>query len=205
VHPDAYAVLADPARAELRVKGSRFLALAYPVRDEAAAKGRRDAVAREHSDATHHCWALRLGHPDAPRARHADAGEPAGSAGPPIARALVAAGLSDLIVIVVRWFGGTKLGVGGLIRAYGEAARLALDAAPRAERLRVATLAGAFPYELEAPLRGLLARSGGSLLSADYGESVRWRVDIPRAALDAFRAAARDLSRGEDPFEVVEG
>ncbi|MBN2171508.1 MAG: YigZ family protein [Candidatus Krumholzibacteriota bacterium] len=205
MHPDAYAVLADPARAELRVKGSRFLALAIPVRDEAAATVGRDAVAREHPDATHHCWALRLGHPDAPRERHADAGEPAGSAGPPIARALVAAGLSDLIVIVVRWFGGTKLGVGGLIRAYGEAARLALEAAPRAERLRAATLAGTFPYELEAPLRGLLARLGGSLLSADYGEAVHWRVDVPRSALDAFRGEARELARGKDPFEVVAG
>lgn len=204
MHPDAYTVLAKPARAELRAKGSRFLALAHPVRDEAGAREVRESVVREHPDATHHCWAQRLGHPDAPRERHADAGEPAGSAGPPIARSLVAAGLSDLVVVVARWFGGTKLGVGGLIRAYGEASRLALDAAPRAERLLAVTLAGSFPYELEAPLRGLLARLGGIVQDAEYGADVRWRVAVPRSVAEAFRAEARELGRGNDPFKLAE-
>lgn len=200
MHPDAYAVLAGEGREELRVKGSRFLALALPVTDEAAAQAARQALAAAHPDATHCCWALRLGHPARALARADDAGEPAGSAGPPIARALLAAEVSDALCVVLRWFGGTKLGVGGLIKAYGEAARLALTAAPRGERLALVGLAGSFAYACEPALRALLDASQGRLLAAERDALVHWRLALPPSALAPFNAKAADIVRGPSPF-----
>lgn len=200
MHPDAYAALAQACSAELRVKGSRFLALCQPVRSESeAALFRRDAAAR-HPDASHHCWALRLGHPDRTLCRDSDAGEPGGSAGPPIARALQASGLSDILCIVIRWFGGTKLGKGGLIRAYGESAREALAGASVAERLVRVKLAGSFDYEHEPALRALLSRLDGRLLENRHDERVHWVLALPPSALSEYERAASDLLRGRSVF-----
>jgi len=203
LHPDAYEILAAPSEAELRVKDSRFLALALPLRSEAAAAERREELTRRHPDARHLCWALRLGPPAGGLLRSSDAGEPAGSAGAPIARALESAGLSDLLLAVLRWFGGTKLGVGGLVRAYGEAARQALAAAPRSLRMARVPLAGEIPYDLEAPLRALLQRLEGRLAACEYGERICCRVELPPSALAQFETALRDLQRGEFGFRAT--
>jgi putative IMPACT (imprinted ancient) family translation regulator len=204
MHPDAYAVLSGPGSAELKVKSSRFLALALPIADEATAERARTALARAHPEASHLCWALRLGPPARVLARADDAGEPTGSAGPPIARALLAAELSDAQCAVLRWFGGTKLGVGGLIRAYGEVARAALAAAPRGERLALLRLGGSFPYPLEPALRALLEAQGGRLLGSRRDAAVHWLLALPPSALDPFNAKAADLVRGPSPFSPVE-
>ena len=126
--PDTFLTLAAPAAAEPpKTKGSRFLGDALPVRTEAEALDAVAAVrAREHA-ATHVCWAFRLG-PGGDVWRTQDDGEPGHSAGAPILREIEARDLTDVVVAVTRYYGGTKLGVGGLVRAYGEAAAAALDA-----------------------------------------------------------------------------
>ncbi len=106
-------------------KGSRFLATVIPVADEAAARQEHAALAASMPDASHHCWAWRIAEPAIDRA--GDDGEPGGSAGRPILAQLTGRDLVNTAVIVSRWFGGTKLGVGGLVRAYGGAAAQALD------------------------------------------------------------------------------
>ena len=126
--PDTFLTLSAPASAEPpKTKGSRFVGEAFPVRTEAEAG---DAVAavrgREHA-ATHVCWAFRLG-AGGDVWRTQDDGEPGGSAGAPILREIEGRDLTDVVVTVTRHYGGTKLGVGGLARAYGEAAGAALDA-----------------------------------------------------------------------------
>ncbi|HYH78536.1 MAG TPA: YigZ family protein [Longimicrobium sp.] len=150
------------------MKASVFLATAWPVETEDEA--RRVLAAREKAtwDANHHCsaWKLRGG-----VSRANDAGEPGGSAGAPILAAIEGAGLVDVLVIVTRWFGGTKLGVGGLVRAYGEAAALALEAAPRrvgtvAERLRVV-----YPYAHTAAVMRVLERAGAAAVEHGYADS----------------------------------
>lgn len=119
------------------------MAIAYPAGDEAEARSTLESRARERFDATHHCaaWRFRDG-----SWRVLDAGEPSGSAGAPILAAIDARDLLDVAVIVTRYFGGTKLGVGGLVRAYGEAAGAALAAAPRRQAIPAARLAIRFPY-----------------------------------------------------------
>lgn len=109
-------------------KGSRFIATVVPVSNEAAAKAALEEIVHEMPDATHHCWAWRIASPVIDRA--GDDGEPSGSAGRPILAALSGRDIVDTAVIVTRYFGGTKLGVGGLVRAYGGAAGQALDHAP---------------------------------------------------------------------------
>jgi len=188
-----YRVPAGSGSAELRERGSRFLARLEPVADEEAAKQHLAALAARHPDASHHCWAWRLGSP--PRERSSDAGEPAGTAGRPILRALRGAGVSDVLAVVSRWFGGTRLGRGGLARAYGGAVRAALAATAVGERLAYETIAVTVPYALFGELQRLVQPPEIELASADYGESVRCtlRVIPPRRAAVVERHAALGL------------
>jgi putative IMPACT (imprinted ancient) family translation regulator len=186
------------ARAETRVLGSRFLAEAAPIRDEAEARARREALQAECGDATHHCWALRLSVGGEERALSDDAGEPAGTAGAPILQGLRSAGVSQAQVVVARWFGGTKLGRGGLRRAYRDAARAALGAAgvERVETRAALRLSG--PVAGDGEVRHLLARHGGAVRGAGYdaeGEAFL-DVDLPEAAAAAFTGALAGLTRG---------
>lgn len=163
----AYRVPAAAARGEIREKGSRFLAVAAPAADEAAAREVIESLRREHPDATHHCFAWRLGAESAERS--SDAGEPSGTAGPPILAALRGSGLSDAVVVVTRWFGGTKLGKGGLVRAYATAAREALASVPVAERVPVARLEVEVPFERLGAIKRLVHPPEIELAAEEYG------------------------------------
>ena len=129
---DHYQVPASEQAAEIRVQRSLFRGVVVPVESEESFAGRLAEAQREYHDATHHCWAFRLFDP--PLARSSDAGEPSGSAGRPIAQAIESSGLSNAGVIVIRWYGGVKLGTGGLARAYRDAAAEALAGAARVDR-----------------------------------------------------------------------
>lgn len=133
---DSFLTLRHSGAAEPpKTKGSRFLGEAHPATTEAEAQAVVAATRKREHAATHHVWAYRLG-PAGARARASDDGEPTGSSGPPVLREIESRGLTDCVVVVTRYYGGTKLGTGGLARAYGEAAAWALDAAP-AERQTV--------------------------------------------------------------------
>ena len=130
---DSYKTIEGPSEAVSRERGSRFLSYAYPVTDEEQIKERLDALRKQYYDATHHCYAWRLG-PDGERSRANDDGEPSGTGGKPILGQMLSYGLTDLLVVVVRYFGGTKLGVPGLIAAYREGAQAAIEAAAIVEK-----------------------------------------------------------------------
>jgi uncharacterized YigZ family protein len=179
------------ARAEVREKGSRFLAILGPAADEEGAKARLGALEREFQDATHHCWAWRLGDP--PRERSSDAGEPAGTAGVPILQVLRGAGLSDVLAVVVRWFGGTKLGKGGLARAYAAAAREALPLLPVAVRVPTARLVLRVPYERVGAVKRLVHPPAVELESEEYGEDARLVLSVHEERVGSLREALADL------------
>ncbi|HET7232894.1 MAG TPA: YigZ family protein [Longimicrobium sp.] len=193
---DDFLTLAGSAEAETRVKASVFLATAWPVGTEDEARAILAAREKAMWDATHHCnaWKLRGG-----ISRANDAGEPGGSAGAPILAAIEGAGLVDVLVIVTRWYGGTKLGVGGLVRAYGEAAALALEAAPR----RVGTVAGRlrvrYPYAHTAAVMRVMERAGAAAIEhgyADSGDAGIVEFSVP-ASLTAFvRDELREATAG---------
>jgi uncharacterized YigZ family protein len=179
------------ARGELREKGSRFLAVVAPAADEAAAQEVLAALAAEHPDATHHCFAWRLG-PE-PRERAGDAGEPAGTAGVPILQVLRGRGLSDVVAVVVRWYGGTKLGKGGLARAYAAAARLAADELPVERRVPRVELALALPYERLGAVKRLVHPPEVELVAERYGERVELVLSVRADRRDDLAAALADL------------
>lgn len=191
-----FLTLAAESKVETRVRGSTFVACALPAGDEAGARAGVEAWARPRHDATHHCtaWRFRDG-----RWRVNDDGEPAGSAGSPILAAIDGAGLRDVLVIVTRYFGGTKLGVGGLIRAYGDAAALALEAAPRRLGVVSTRLAVEYGYEHTSIVMRLLEQFDAA--GVEHGHAAggaRGRVEcsVPAASAAAMAAALVELSAG---------
>ena len=142
---DSFLTVEAPAEVASRERSSKFLAYIYPVTDEEQIRDRLDALHKRYFDATHHCYAWRLG-PQGERWRANDDGEPSGTAGKPILGQLLSAGITDCLVVVVRYFGGTKLGVPGLIAAYREAAAEAIAAATVVERTVDRRITVDFPY-----------------------------------------------------------
>ena len=173
--PDRYVALGGRHREEVRIRSSRFIATAAPALTPDEARQALAAISREMHDATHHCWAFRLSPGDE---GSSDAGEPSGSAGRPIISAIHSAGLTDTVVVVTRYFGGIKLGTGGLARAYREAAGLVLESAPREVRHHMATLEVTFGFPQTGLVEPLLSRSGAVKLESDYGEAVRLLLSV---------------------------
>ena len=186
-----YPVPAGAAEAEIREKGSRFLAVLSPAAGEEEARAALAALVRRHSGATHHCWAWRLGAP--PRERSSDAGEPAGTAGAPMLRVLRGSGLSDVLAVVVRWFGGVKLGKGGLARAYAGAVRAALDRLPVATRVPVVRLDLEAPYERVGAVKRLIHPPEIELEREDYGETARLVLRVHAERRPALASALAEL------------
>ncbi|MFL6236719.1 MAG: IMPACT family protein [Thermoanaerobaculia bacterium] len=187
----AYAAPAGESRAEIREKGSVFLAVIGPAADEGTAKALLAGLEREFPAATHHCWAWRLGSP--PRERSADAGEPAGTAGVPVLQVLRGVGLSDVMAVVVRWFGGTKLGKGGLARAYAAAAREALQGLPVLQKVPTARVAVEVPYEKVGAVKRLLRPPEIELEAEEYGAAARLVLAVHEEREAALREALAEL------------
>jgi len=186
-----YLVPAASAEAELRERGSRFRAFIVPVDTEEAAAAQRKELGQRFGDATHLCWAQRIGEP--PVERYSDAGEPAGTAGQPMLQILRGAQLSDVLAVVVRWFGGVKLGKGGLARAYSAAVHAALQGLRIVERVPCIDVAIEISWEQMGAVERLVRPPAVEIAAADYAERVTLRLRVQRSELDAvlesFRSA----------------
>lgn len=198
-----YLVPARDAEAEIEVKRSRFLCTVARVEDEAAARAVVERLRREHWDARHHCSAFVLG-PDpstgsgqAQRVeRSSDDGEPAGTAGAPMLEVLRGAGVSDVVAVVTRWFGGTLLGAGGLVRAYGDAVRAGLDVAGTRERRLVRELDLVISHADAGRVEGDLRARGVAVLDASYAAQVTLRLGVDPEDEPALHAAVAELTSG---------
>jgi uncharacterized YigZ family protein len=187
--PDRYLTVADGPEAEIKVDRSRFVARLLHVEDEASAAEALERVRRAHHAARHHGFALRIGAPGALRERADDAGEPAGTAGRPILARLARAGLHDALLVVSRYFGGIKLGTGGLSRAYGDAAQAALDATPVEVVVLTTRLAIDCTYDDVGLVEAAVARAG-----SDVDAVTREFTAGPRLVLRVRRSRANALS-----------
>lgn len=197
-----YVTPAATIERELEVKKSRFIARAGPVADRQAALAFVEAVKADYPDARHHCWAYLVGNPEtAASAAMSDDGEPSGTAGKPILNVIQHKGIGDVIVVVTRYFGGVKLGAGGLVRAYAGATQLALAELPLDEHRPQRTFTLALDFADEQPLRHWSDQYGAQLLSIDYGNRVTARLDVPVEQVDAFEAflGAQGIERLEPP------
>jgi uncharacterized YigZ family protein len=195
----SYRTIAGPVRVEIdKIKGSRFLGDACPIADVGAADAALESVRAEFPDATHHCWAWRL---DERTMRYGDDGEPSGSAGRPILNQIDGHDLVGVSVIVVRYFGGTKLGTGGLVRAYAAATRAALEAATIETRIIKRTFRVRHAYELSAPVQATLSAYALDAIEPTYGVDVTFRVSIPLAEADDFVNALTEATAGRVGIE----
>ncbi|NLW07535.1 MAG: YigZ family protein [Clostridia bacterium] len=176
---DSYFTIAKEATVELKIERSQFIGHALEVDSEAAAREFIAAIQARHRQATHNCFAYRLGLGKEERVYYSDAGEPSGTAGRPILGAITSLELTNVAVVVTRYFGGKKLGVRGLIEAYGQTARLTLEAGGRVERVVTREMEINCSYAELDRLLYLLNNYGGKVLEADYGASARLKVAVP--------------------------
>lgn len=192
--PDAYLVPRALGRGEVREKGSRFLAFLKAAGGAEEASAFIASLRREFHDARHVPWAFRIGWGEGLEARCSDDGEPSGTAGAPISRALEAAGVSDACLAVVRYFGGVKLGTGGLSRAFRAAAEAAIQGTEFAPRILRVEVEVDLPYPLEGMLRREAERAGALLGDLRFGEGITAAVAVPRSQWERFEGFLRALS-----------
>lgn len=194
------ATLAGPTTAEFEIRKSRFIVWAGPLADP----GAFPAFLAGHADpeARHNCWAWRVGD----QYRFHDADEPAGTAGRPILQAIDGQGLDQVAVVVTRWFGGIKLGAGGLVRAYGGSAAECLRQAAKRDLVPFATLAVTVPFAWAGVLHHLLQVHGGTKTDEVFDESgLRVSVRLPESSRGAFALALADQTRGQAVVEDAGG
>jgi len=192
---DTYRTLGASSRAERTVDGSRFLADAMPVSERADVADGLGAVRAREPNATHHCWAHRLGR-DGDDVRYDDDGEPSGTAGQSILRQIDARALTNALVVVTRYFGGTELGTGGLARAYGDVAGEALGRAPSVECVVRTPVRLRFEYDDTSPARRVLQQFDTEVQDSDYTDVTTLTVGVRESEvegfLDAFTNALSD-------------
>lgn len=190
---DTYLTIAAAAEGGYKEKGSKFLGFAFPVRNEAEIAAQLEALASKYHDARHHCYAWRLG-PEGKKYRANDAGEPNHSAGDPILNEIKSRALLDVLVVVVRYFGGTKLGIPGLVEAYGVSAAEALDAAPKVERTLTAPVTIAFAYGQTSEVGRVIQKFNLKPSHSEYGADCRQTFDVRlrdhAAVVEIFREMA---------------
>lgn len=183
---DSFRSIAAPAQGLFRDNGSRFIAFAFPVETEEEIKGIVDDLKKEYHDARHHCYAYRLGC-GGERFRANDDGEPSGSAGRPILGQIDSFGLSDVLVVVVRYFGGIKLGIPGLIRAYKTSSADALEAAEKVEKVAGKTFRVSFGYMGMNAVMSLLKDLSLTSSGQDFGMECSLETRVRLSLEETFR------------------
>ncbi|GAA2142806.1 YigZ family protein [Nocardioides koreensis] len=192
---DSYLTVARDGEAEIEVKRSRFLCTLARVEDETAARAVVDRLRKQHWAARHHCSAFVLG-PEGAVERSSDDGEPAGTAGAPMLEVLRGRGVSDVVAVVTRWFGGTLLGAGGLVRAYGDAVRAGLDVTGTLRRDLVRELTLELGHADAGRVESELRARGVAVLDTTYAGHVTLRLGVPTAEVDRLHAMVAELTGG---------
>lgn len=201
---ERYTIPAAEHRVEQTIQRSRFIATVAQAAsvDEAAAFVRR--VSAEFADATHNCWAYVVGRPaSTDRVGMSDDGEPHGTAGRPMLNVLLHSGVGDIAAVVTRYYGGTKLGTGGLVRAYAGSVQLALETLPLAERVDYAEVVAVVEYGHVSALKTMLAEYEAEALGEEYAADATFRIRLPAPRLEAFARALADATRGSAVVEPV--
>lgn len=192
---DRYRTLQKEASALLKIKGSRFIAEAFVAETMDAAEAQWAAVRNREHGATHHCMAYRMG-PAGDTIRYTDDGEPKGTAGLPILRKIEGRGLTNTLVVVTRYYGGTKLGTGGLSRAYGESADAALAKGGACTHIMRTPVMVRFSYADTSPAMHTIGQFDTVILDMQYGAQTTLVVGVRRSEVSAFGAAFTEALRG---------
>jgi len=181
---------------EIKIKGSRFIGFSAPVKTKEEAEAILESIRKTHFSATHHCYAYRL-HPDGREFRFNDDGEPSGTAGRPIFDAIESRGLFRVICVVTRYFGGTKLGTGGLARAYQQTASETLDQGKRIQKKLYQKARFSFGYNWTGAVMSLLDKHGCKILESVYDTDTELLIMIPEEKAAGFEIQCTDATQGK--------
>lgn len=198
---DKYFTIAEKTRVEIKVKRSKFIATAVPAKSQVIAKEILGTIRTEFYDATHNCFAYRIG-PEGLEFRASDDGEPSGSAGKPILFSIKKYNYSDLIVVVTRYYGGRKLGVGGLARAYSEAAELALEKCKKVAVNIITPVKVFCIYEDLNAVKKIISNMAISF-TEDYGDAIQIIAEIPKSKVDIFSSLITDATSGRAGTVII--
>ncbi len=189
---DTYLTIENPSKGLFKDKGSKFLSFAYPVSSEQEIKEHLDAVKKEYFDARHHCYAYRLG-ADLKTFRTFDDGEPSSTAGKPILGQISSHNLTNILIIVVRYFGGTLLGVGGLIQAYKNASADAIANATVVEREVMDEISITFDYPLQNQVNRILKDHGVKVLKSEFGFNCKLEISCRLSSTPSLLQKLKEL------------
>ena len=197
----SYAIPTEEASAEIIIKKSRFIAHAKQIVSREAGMSWLNEVRKTYPDARHHCWAYLIGNPAcATNAGMGDDGEPSGTAGKPILNVLNHKGIGDIMIIVVRYFGGIKLGAGGLTRAYGQAAQAVMEVLPSEQQIEMVTIQLVCEFALEQRVRHWVKILSGDILKIDYTQQVEMKASVP---CENSLTLIAQLEAGQCDFKVL--
>lgn len=192
---DSYLVPAGEGTAEYVEKRSRFIGHMWRVESEEEARSKIEETRKQHYDARHNCWCYIIR--EGGVLRYSDDGEPQGTAGQPMLNVFQREDVTNICCVVTRYFGGILLGAGGLTRAYGGTAKLALDAGGVSRMRLWASLEVPCPYSLYERMRLLVEQCGGTVADTDFGADVLLTVQLPAENVTAFREKVTELSAGK--------
>ncbi len=193
---NGYLVPSDQVQVERVFRNSRFIGIAGPATTADEAKVFRRASRQRFADANHHVYAFAAGYGASVVNGMSDDGEPSGTAGRPLLAVVRGAGLGDLVVVVVRYFGGTKLGTGGLVKAYTETAQAVLAVMPRHEKFQALAVRVVLPYELFQQAKGILEKKEAVIESEEFGANVVIEALVREERVEVLAQALREISAG---------
>jgi uncharacterized YigZ family protein len=199
-----YTIPAKETRVEISVVNSRFIATAAPAFSVDEAKAFIARMREEFADASHHVPAYLIGYGTSVTAHCTDAGEPSGTAGRPALAVLQGSGLGDVVVVVTRYFGGTKLGTGGLVRAYTDATKAVLEKLPRAEKIPTHTVMFSLAYTFFEQARLLVSEHRGQILDEEFAADVTITARFMVDRFEGFQVGLSELTRGTVEALVIE-
>jgi len=200
----SYLVPLTEIRREQIVVNSRFIATLAPAFSIDEARTFMKRIRTEFSDASHNVPVYIIGGGNTVTEYFSDDGEPSGTSGKPALTVLRGSGLGDAVLVITRYFGGTLLGTGGLVKAYTEAAQSVVNVVERGQRVPVHVAMAAIPYNLLERIRLLVTKNHGKVLGEDYAGDITLTLQFPVENYDAFQVDMREISAGKIQAEVIE-
>jgi uncharacterized YigZ family protein len=189
---------------EFTENGSRFITSVSPAFSVEEAQSFISLIKDKYPDATHHVPVFLIGHGSATVAHCSDDGEPPGTAGKPALAVLRGSSLGDITLVITRYYGGTKLGTGGLVRAYSDSVRMALEALPRARKISTTSLMFVIPYSMYEKTRLIVHNHHGIIKDQDFGADVTLTAQIEDSCVDSFKNHMVELTHGDIEFIMLE-
>ncbi len=198
--PDNYLTVKESSEIELKIKGSKFFGRVFPCPDESTAESTLADIRKKFYDATHNCFAWKVGPGNDVVFRYSDDGEPSGTAGRPIYDQIEGKELTNVLIIVTRYFGGTKLGTGGLTRAYGDAADAAIEKAGIIREYITESFDAVVQFSDYNLVERMIHQAGARIDDSDFSDVIRLKIEIRRSRTDELKSSLIETTSGRIEF-----